>query len=94
MLAGEALLEQQRTATGMVEVAVEAAAAEGGGRGRGDAAVVPAVLQTCDDMVGRICDSPAAAAASVAATASAAHLLCAPAPPPPPMHLTRYTHHT
>jgi hypothetical protein len=87
--AGEALLlEQQRTATGMMEVAVEAAAAAEG-RGRGDAAVAPAVFQTCDDVVGRICGSPAAAAASVAATASAAHLLCAPAPPPP-MHRTRY----
>ncbi|KAK3149232.1 hypothetical protein QOZ80_3AG0214700 [Eleusine coracana subsp. coracana] len=90
---GEALpLEQQRTATGMMEAV---AAAEGGGRG---GALAPVSLQTCDDMVG-VCSSPAAAA-----TTSAAHFICAPAAataplaalpsPLPSMHPRRTDDHT
>lgn len=70
--AGDALLlQQQRTATGMLEVAVEAEVVGGGGGG-----VVP---MPCDDMAGTgICSSPAAASAPpAAATTSAAYFLCA-----------------
>ena len=97
LVAGEAALPLQRTATGM-----EAAAAAAGGGGGGAAAaaaagggvvVVPVVAAACDGMVG-ICSSPSAVSAPpAAATTSAAHFLCAPpataplaaAPSPPPL---------
>ena len=93
LVAGEAALPLQRTATGM-----EAAAAGGGGDAAaaagGGAVVVPVLVPAaCDDMVG-ICSSPSAVSAPpAAATTSAAHFLCAPpataplaaAPSPPPL---------